>query len=90
MKVLIANLLANNFSGAIIKWLFGNRIPHFGSRIEIPNELSPGTAAALFWRLHESAEVRFVQKYIQSNLVIVELGANIGGVSSQIARILSN
>jgi FkbM family methyltransferase len=43
-------------------------------------------AASLFWGIYESAELRFIDRYIDGAVDIVELGSSIGAVSCVIAR----
>jgi FkbM family methyltransferase len=44
------------------------------------------TKAMLFWKMYESAELRFVKKYMDSSYDVVELGGSIGAISIQIGR----
>ncbi len=53
-----------------------------------PRMASPSLVASVFWGLYESAEVRFVQRYLDPNLDCLELGCGIGLVSREIAKIL--
>lgn len=46
-------------------------------------------SAMLFWEIYESAEVRFVERYIDASLDVIELGSSIGGVSCVIASRLA-
>ena len=46
----------------------------------------PSIKASLFWGLYESAEIRFVRKYLRSDLDVVELGSSIGVVAAQVGR----
>ena len=43
----------------------------------------------LYWGLYESAEIRFVQRYVGDDVDVVELGSSLGVVSCQIASQLS-
>jgi FkbM family methyltransferase len=72
-----------------IATVYRNRIPHRGSRIEIPASSDGSLAASLFWRSYESAEIRFVRTYLNTTVDVVELGSSIGGVSCEIAKNLS-
>jgi len=48
--------------------------------------VAPSIKASLFFGFYESAEIRFVQRYLPRVLDVVELGASLGGVSAQIGR----
>jgi FkbM family methyltransferase len=77
--------------GRLIGYAFRDRIPSSGVWIDTDSPLvSPEIKASLFWGFYESAEVRFVRRYLPRDLDVVELGASIGVVSSQIARRLDS
>jgi FkbM family methyltransferase len=70
-----------------LRVVFNNRIPHRGSRIEVPPCASGlSGAASLFWGIYESAELRFIDRYLDGAVDVVELGSSIGAVSCVIAR----
>jgi len=48
--------------------------------------IAPTTKAALFWKTYESAEIRFVQKYLPQELDVLELGSSIGVLSCFIRK----
>lgn len=92
IKNYIANLLCSNFIGGILEFIFRNKIPsrRYGYFIyDCSSEAILRKAkAAIFWGIYESAEVRYVRKYLKKGLDVIELGASIGVVSTQIlARI---
>lgn len=43
----------------------------------------------LFWGLYESAEIRFIQRYLRHDLDVVELGGSIGVVTCHIRKLIS-
>lgn len=45
----------------------------------------PALVASIFWGLYESAEIRFVRRYLDPDLDCLELGSGIGLVSRVIA-----
>jgi FkbM family methyltransferase len=45
----------------------------------------PGTVASIFWGIYESAEIRFVRRYLRPDLNVVELGASLGVVSAEVS-----
>lgn len=50
--------------------------------------VAPSLAASIFWGVYESAEVRFVRRWLDPDLDCLELGSGIGLVSREIARML--
>jgi len=67
--------------------LMRDRIPLRGCVYDTSDPCVDATVKAmLFFRGYESAEIRFVQKYLRRDLDVVELGASLGVVSSQIAK----
>jgi len=88
IKRFVAKLLKSKLLGAIIGSVYGNRIPFYESVIHTDHPiLDNSVKAALFWRLYESSEVRYVYDLMSKNLPVIELGSSIGVVSSQIAKI---
>jgi len=68
--------------------LFEKGVPDLrwpGFRFVIPRTfVNKQIAASVFWGFYESAEVRFIEKYLQKNLAVIELGSSLGIVSSHI------
>jgi FkbM family methyltransferase len=53
--------------------------------------ITPQVKAMLFWNVYESAEIRFVQRYLKPDLDVVELGSSLGVMACQIrARLQSD
>ncbi|MCC6724501.1 MAG: FkbM family methyltransferase [Saprospiraceae bacterium] len=46
--------------------------------------------AAIFFKAYEGAEIRFLRQYLRNTFDVIELGASLGIVSSQIANKLKN
>ena len=95
IKNIVASLICSDFIGSCLASIYNNQIPswRYGrftyecSSKHILNSVK----ASIFWGIYESAEVRFVRQYLRSDLDVVELGASIGVVSTQIlARINEN
>lgn len=81
-KSLIAAILSNSISGAIIGFIFRERVPIKGIEIDTHNkQITSKTKSDIFWGIYESAEMRFVKKYVNSSLPIIELGGSIGVVT---------
>lgn len=85
LKLVVANLLNSPLLGSIISRIF----PNYISSIRIPKikiNNSPlilnSTKAQFFWGFYESAELRFIRKYVPEGSNILELGASIGVVAS--------
>ncbi len=87
LKLFISKLLCSDFTGRIIAWLYADRIPFYGTHIDTSNEqVKNRIKALLFWRMYESSEIRFVQKYLTDQYDVIELGSSIGAVSVQLGK----
>jgi FkbM family methyltransferase len=88
-KVIIVKFLTSRLIGKTIK-RFNNGILYTqGIKIDLTSsEISPRAAASIFWGFYESAEIRFIKKFLMPNLPIVELGTSIGIVAC-IARTIN-
>ena len=71
--------------GASIGRVFRERVPSRGLRIDTRG-LAPSIKSQLLFGTYESAEVRAVQRYLRSDLDVIELGASIGVLSCHIRR----
>lgn len=65
-KRLAANLLCSRRVGRIIQGMYGEHIPWriTGPRVKVPKKAAPHLVASIFWGLYESAEIRFVRRYL--------------------------
>jgi len=90
LKKFATYIICHSIVGQIIETVFRNKIPHRGSRIEVPRGGDPSLSAGLFWGTYESAEIRYVRDFLDTTIDVVELGSSIGGVSCEIARKLDN
>ena len=88
IKLFVAKILVNDFTGKLISILFSNKIPFHNLIIEVSNPvIRKRIAASLYFKTYESAEVRFISKYLKAyEGTIVELGSSIGVVSSTLAK----
>lgn len=90
-KKIAAAVLCNELTGRILAKRFGNEIPLRGMRFWTPTPpVSPSTKARIYWGIYESAELRFVRKFLRRGFDVIELGASLGVVSCEIARILGD
>lgn len=81
-------LLCHPGVGRVVRWWYGDRLPHRGFAIQTQG-LAPGVIARIFWGKYERAELDFVARYPVGDGDIVELGASIGIVSLQLAARLA-
>ncbi len=86
LKTIAAAILSNPLSGRLIGTIFRGVIPHRGSRIRVLPGGDPRLNAYLLWGMYESAEIRYIDRFLTSDVDVVELGASIGGVSCEIAK----
>lgn len=89
LKSIAGAILCHSFAGKAIGRTWRNLIPTRGSWIETPMDGDPRVNAMLFWGMYESAEIRFVRRYLGDDLDVVELGSSLGGVSCEIAKKLA-
>lgn len=87
LKILTANCLTHPLIGTALRALYGGRMPagDFSICLSDPH-ISPRSAAYLFWGFYEKAERAFVDRYLRSDLDVVELGASLGIVALHILR----
>jgi FkbM family methyltransferase len=89
IKTFLADILGSARFGRFIAWLFNNQIPcwRYGNLsfdCSSPH-ITDVIKASIFWGVYEGSEIRFAQKYLNSELDVVELGGSIGILSSHIA-----
>jgi FkbM family methyltransferase len=89
LKAAVADGLCHPAVGRFLSFAFSGRIPSLrfrGFRLDTrAPSVTPEIVAMIFWGIYESAEVRFVKRYLRSDLDVVELGSSLGAVSCHIA-----
>jgi FkbM family methyltransferase len=91
MKLALARVLTSTPVGTAIGLAFGERIPFRGEWVDTSfASVTPEVKGMLFWRLYETGEVQFIQRYLGASLDVVELGGSIGAVSRHILRTLGS
>ena len=87
VKGALAGLLCHPVVGAGLAKIFDDRIPSRGMRVHTDDpRVANETKAALFWGIYERAEIDFVQRHLNGDLDVVELGGSIGVLSCAILR----
>jgi FkbM family methyltransferase len=87
VKRFIAKALCHSLFGQAIAKIFKERIPSGGCVIHTGSSaVLPSIKASLFWGIYESAEIRFVKKYLRDDLDVIELGSSLGVVTGHISR----
>lgn len=88
IKAVLAKILVNNITGFVLAKFYSNNIPFHNLKIDLSNKIiKKKIAASLFFKTYESAEIRFISKYLQNYQgTIVEFGASIGVVSTTLAK----
>ena len=85
---IIAGSIVSHTSGGPIAWILRQRLPFHNVKINVSDpSISNHTKASIFWRLYETDEVRYAQKYITPNEDVIELGASIGVMGSIVSQI---
>jgi FkbM family methyltransferase len=79
----IGAVLCHPLVGRALATLSGDRIRSGALRIRTSHpSISPRTKAQIFWGIYESAEIRFVERHLRSDLDVLEVGSSLGVVSS--------
>jgi FkbM family methyltransferase len=90
LKIFVARILCSPIVGKLLAACFKDRIPSRGGRIDTANPaISARVKAQIFWGIYESAELRFIRRYLRSDLDCLELGGSLGVTGSAILRQLS-
>ncbi len=83
LKIMVAKILNHRLIGKILSYLFKDNIPMEKFRFNLSSPLISNNAkASIFWRTYESAEIRFVKKYIKGDRDVIEVGSSLGVVSA--------
>ena len=87
VKMQLSLLLSNAFTGRLIAAVYGNRVPFRGLRIDTSSpRVRAKTASDLLFGIYERAEIDHVQRYLDPDVDVVELGDSIGVNSTVIRR----
>ena len=87
LKRAVAAVICQPPIGRVIARLTSDRIPIDGLRISTRSpSVPPGAKARIFWGIYEGAERRYVRRYLNPTLDVVELGASLGVVTCEILR----
>lgn len=91
MKQSAMRLACHKRVGKALSIYYKDRIPNRSCIIETSHEaITDSLKASLYWGVYETSEVLFVDRYLRSDLDVIELGSSIGVVSSHIAQKLSS
>lgn len=78
----IASIICGSPFKYIIDWLYKDEVSFKGESIGVRYpEVTAEVKARLVWGIYESAEVRAIEKYLDPNTDVIELGGGIGAVS---------
>jgi len=87
LKKAVAKVICHPLVGAGLARILRDNIPNRGCWFHTNSPaVSSRSKAYLFWGLYESAEYRFVHRYLDPDLDTVELGSGMGVISCHIAR----
>lgn len=90
LKRIVSLLLINNFTGELISRIKSDKLYCYSLIVDTSNPVISSTVkAALFFNKYESAESRFIIKYLYTDHDVIELGASIGISSCLIRRKLN-
>jgi FkbM family methyltransferase len=84
-KVAVGRTLSNPVLGTLISRACRNRIPSKGIVIDTSSpDFTAVVKAQLAFGIYESAEIRFIRKYLRGCLKVLELGASLGVTAAHI------
>lgn len=87
LKEVIARNICRPFIGRTLSVIFHDQIPSNGMRIITNSKsISAETKAQIFWGIYESAEARFIRKYLPDDSDVIELGSSLGLTTCLIRR----
>lgn len=87
VKRLVGSLLSHPAVGRVLGTVYRDRLPSGDVTVNVRGAaVHPSVKAMIYWGIYESAERRFVRRYIVGDRDVVELGSSLGVVSSEIAR----
>lgn len=83
IKIILSKVLNHQYIGRLLSFIFNDKIPMGKYKFDLSDSLiSNTTKASIFWRTYESAEIRFVKKYLSGERDVIEVGASLGVVSA--------
>ena len=87
LRVVIGNFICHPLIGRIVNYIFKGKIPSRGLRIISDNSFVPSNIASIFWGLYERKEINFINKYLDINFDIIELGSSLGVVTLELIKL---
>jgi FkbM family methyltransferase len=91
LKEGLGEVLCSPAAGSAIGRLFGDRIPLGRMRFDTGAAcISPRTKAQILWGIYESAEIRFVERFLEPSRDVLEIGSSLGVVGCFVARRLAD
>ena len=91
IKIIIAGFLTKPFWGFLIKLGYKDFIQKDNLKFSTNSDgVGNAAIASLFFGFYESAEIRFVKKYLRSDLSVIELGSSLGIIATYSRAINKN
>ena len=89
-KPLLAKFMCSSAIGALIASFLRNRIRNRGIVIDTsPSAFTSVVKAQLAFGIYESAEIRFIRKYLKGYSRVLELGASLGVTAAHILDVVA-
>ena len=86
IKKTVISVLSSDIIAGMIRNIYKNRIPHYSRTVYTGFPIiSNRVVGHIFFKSYESSEIRFVKKYLRTDLPVIELGASLGVMAMQIA-----
>ena len=85
LKRLAIQMLTSEPVGWLIRTVLNNKIPHYSRVVYTDNpQVRSKMVGYLFFKAYESAEIRYINKYLLKEYPVVELGSSLGVVAMQV------
>ena len=87
LKKNVARILEGKLVGSIVDFVCNKEIKLNNLKFDVSSPvIRMNTKSQLFFGYYESAEIRFINKYLDNYYDVIEIGANIGVVSCHILK----
>ncbi len=91
LKSAMAQALTTEYVGKVVEKLTGDRVRSRGITFDTSHpSFTPSIKAALLFGIYESAEIRFIRRYLRPDVDVVELGSSVGVTGAHILSVLGS
>lgn len=87
-KLVLARALSSRAVGEVVRLVCRNRIRNRGLAFDCTG-WDPRSVGRVAFGVHESAEIRFIRKYLRDTASAIELGGNVGVAGSHLLSVMA-